>query len=53
MKMPTPWPSLETPEVLRPLLVWSRELLWSPRQRESDAGEDGAEEIEAAGERRR
>jgi hypothetical protein len=38
MKMPTPLPGLETQPDLMPLLSWSLDLLWSPRQRESDAG---------------
>ncbi|GAX83456.1 hypothetical protein CEUSTIGMA_g10881.t1 [Chlamydomonas eustigma] len=37
MKLPTPLPSLETAQQLRPLLLWASELLWSPRQRECDA----------------
>lgn len=36
--MPTPPPGLETPSALLPLLVWSKQLLLSPRMRESDAG---------------
>ena len=37
MKMPTPLPGLGAPSDLLPLLSWSLDLLWSPRQRESDA----------------
>ncbi|KAG1680341.1 hypothetical protein FOA52_015431 [Chlamydomonas sp. UWO 241] len=38
MKLPTPLPALSTPAELCPLLTWAAGLLWSPRQRESDAG---------------
>jgi hypothetical protein len=38
MKLPTPLPALSTPAELCPLLSWAAGLLWSPRQRESDAG---------------
>lgn len=37
MKLPTPLPSLGRPHELAPLLRWAAGLLWSPRQRESDA----------------
>jgi hypothetical protein len=36
--LPTPLPGLETPAALLPLLSWARQLLLSPRLRESDAG---------------
>jgi len=36
--LPIPLPGLETPAALLPLLVWARQLLLSPRMRESDAG---------------
>ena len=38
MLLPTPLPGLETPAALLPMVCWAYELLWSPRQRESDAG---------------
>lgn len=36
--LPSPLPGLDAPAALVPLLVWARQLLLSPRQRESDAG---------------
>jgi hypothetical protein len=36
--MRTPLPGLETPAALRPLLLWARQLLMSPRLFEADAG---------------
>lgn len=40
MKLPTPLPGWESPQQLEPIVQWAADLIWSPRIRESDAGDN-------------